>query len=269
MMRHRWAARPMSLLAATGLATAGLLVVAVLHCADAGEIRVRGSTTFNRMLLQPFRDLIETASKQSLNVIANRSGLGLLDLAEGRADVAMISAPLKDEVATLRKAHPKLSFDNFQAFEVSKTSVALLKHASNPVSEMTSTDLRKVLKGEIRNWSGLGGPSMPIRVTLVRAGGVAQAVAHQVLGGEDIAAQDEIPVYSSTQVVKVAAQEPGALGLAQLRLARDTGAHQIKLDQTISQVLSLVTNGAPSPNVDALIRAARDIAEKHLASASD
>lgn len=235
----------------------------------AEELRVHGSSTFNRTLLLPFRDVIEAQADVQLKVISSRSGLGVVDLVEGRADMAMISAPLKNELDELRRVKPNSGYDKLQAFEVSQTRIAFVVHPSNPISSLTQDVIRRILKGEISTWSEIGGPSLPIRpVHVPNEGGVTQVVISSLLDGKPIQNAKAIRVDTPTQIIKVVSQEPGALGLAQLRLAKESGLKELSLDQRLTQVLVYVTKGAPTPAMQRLIDVTRSVAEKNLASAA-
>lgn len=250
------------------LSLAGLLTAAANPAASADEIRIHGSSTFNRTLMQPFRALIEADSGHTLKVIPNRSGLGLIDLLEGRADMAMISAPFATELAELRRTHPEGDYDALQQFEVSQTRATFIVHRSNGVQQITQDQIRRVLLGEIRDWSELGGGPLPIRpVHVPNEGGVTQNVITTVLGGKPIANPNAIKVDTPQQVVMVVAQEPAALGLAQLRLSKEHNMKELVLDRQVSQVLSFVTKGPPTLAMQKVIAATKSVAEKNLAEA--
>lgn len=235
----------------------------------AEELRVHGSSTFNRTLMQPFHDLIEEKSGHTLTVISSRSGLGLLDLVEGRADMAMISAPFASEIEELRRLKPSSAYDRLRVFEVSRTRATFIVHSSNPVEALTLDNIRGILDGQITDWSQVGGPKLPIRpVHVPNEGGVTQNVIKTVLGGRHISNPNAIKVDTPIQVVKVVAQVPGALGLAQLRLSKENKMKELILDRQVAQTLSYVTNGTPTPAMQKVIEATRSIAEKNLAEAA-
>ena len=74
--------------------------------AEAATLKVQGSTTVARNLILPKQAEIEKASGQTLQIVANGSGRGVLALVSGEADMAMISAPLDVTVENLNKAKP-------------------------------------------------------------------------------------------------------------------------------------------------------------------
>ena len=245
-----------------------LALLLPLAAARADTVNIQGSTTFNTRLIQPYKPLIEAGSGHVLAVVANKSANGLLALLERRTDLAMLSSPLEEEVEALRKLKPELPFDQLHKFEIFNSRIAFAVHPSNPVRQVTIEQIAQMLGGQIGNWRAVGGPDLAIRPVYVRsAGGVTHSVIQQLLAGKPITAAAPIMVETGQQVVKVVAQEPGALGLAQIRLAQqfnlaelDTGGHFVE------QKLSFVSLGQPGPAAASVITVARAVAEKKLAA---
>jgi hypothetical protein len=71
-------------------------------------------------------------------------------------------------------------------------------------------------------------------------------------------------VQIGTQVVRVTAQEPAFLGLAQVGNLQLKNLPEIELEQPVFQVLKFVTLDEPSPQARALIEATRKVAEARL-----
>ena len=92
-------------------------------------------------------------------------------------------------------------------------------------------------------------------------------VIASVMPGKEIEAPDAIPVETATQIVKIVAQEPGALGLAQLHLVKQYKLGELAAGPPMTQQLLFVTKGPPSPAAMAVIKATREVADKRLAKA--
>lgn len=233
--------------------------------AQVERIRLQGSTTFQSLLLEEHQAKIENHANIRLDVIANKSIWGLTALVEGRADVAMISAELAGERKALQKFAPAAAIEKLQSFEIARSRIALAVHPANPVSQITLRQVSQVLRGEIGNWKDLGGRDLPIRVVLVReGGGTVVALRAQTIGDEPIKAPNVARLESPRHVLTVVAQDPGALGVAQLRLLRSQGLPELSTDLPIEQRLFLVTSGDPSPAVRRMIDASRILAVEHL-----
>jgi len=241
-----------------GVLGAAFVIGMHFSAASAANLVVQGSTTFFQQVMEKHQSDVEAKSGYKLNVISNKSGLGLLALFERRADLAMISASLDGEIAALRRTSPTLPFERLQNFEMSRTRIAFAVHPSNAIRAASLDVMRRILRGEINNWQQLGGANIPIRLVAVRGGGgVTTAVESALLQGKPIGATDVIYVQSGAQVPPVVAVERGALGLAQLTLVRAQNLPELVTDQVVEQELNLITLGEPTPAMRAVIDATR------------
>ena len=249
------------LLAALALMTA----TAALSPAVAEPLILQGSTTFNRRVMEPHEAAIEAKSGQDITVIPNRTMLGIIALMEGRAHMAMTSASLESEVNKLRKAMPGLDYDRLKAFEIASTRVAFVAHPGNAVRKASLDQIKKILTGEITNWSALGGKDAPIRLVLVGGGGgVVTTVEAELLHGQPVRGPNIIYVRTALQLTGIVEQEPNAFGIAQLALAKQKGLPEIVTEAPVEQTLSLITLGEPTPAMQAVIDAARQAVAKTM-----
>ena len=232
-----------------------------INTARSETLVLQGATTFVNGIAQPHASAVEAQTGHRLEIIPNKSNLGLLALFEHRADLAMISTTLELQVKLLRKSDAGLPFERLKAFEIARTRAALVIHPANPIRTARLQDIGKILTGEISNWKQLGGPDLAIRVVAVReGGGVVASVEARLLGTGHISAPDTIRVQVGTQIVRVVEQEPGAIGITQLAIVKSSSAVEIITDEPIEQILSLVSLGDPSPGAIDAIEAFRRLA---------
>jgi phosphate transport system substrate-binding protein len=240
---------------------AWLLLISSSSWATSQTFVVQGSTTFAHGIMDTYQAAIEAASGHKLIVVPNKTSLGLLALFDKRADFAMISGPLANEIALLKHDHPDLQYDRLRKYPVWSTAMAFAVNRSNPVRKMANETMRAILLGTITNWHEVGGFNLPIRVVHVRqGGGVQAAIEQELLEGKAIKAANVVPVQISSQVVKVVEQMPEGLGLSQLNIVRNANVAELKLDTDVEQRLDLVTLGDPTPEMVKVIEAARHVA---------
>lgn len=220
---------------------------------------MQGSTTFTHRIMDAHLAEIELGSGHRLTVVPNKSSLGLLALFEKRADFAMISGPLSAEVEALKHTHPNFAYGQLRSFNVWSTRMAFAVNKGNPVRHLDDDKMRAILLGEITSWKAVGGRDLPITLVHVREGGGVQASVEALLLGKSIGVKHAILVQISSQVVKVVAQLPEALGLSQLSILRNSNAAELTLDRPVEQHLNLVTLGDPTPEMMKVIEAARRI----------
>ena len=235
-------------------------VIAAHSQASADTLILQGSTTFNRRIIEPHQAEVEAKSGHELTIIPNRTMLGIVALMEGRAHMAMMSAPLVTEVAKLKQAMPGLDYDRLKEHRISSTRVALVVNASNPLRKMSLDVLKKILLGEITNWRELGGRDAPIRMFAVGGGGgVITSVEAELLDGRPVKAASMTHVRTALQLISVTEQERDALSFAQLSLARQKGLPEVVTERPIEQSLTLITLGEPTPAMQAVIDAMRQV----------
>jgi phosphate transport system substrate-binding protein len=232
--------------------------------AAAETLVVQGSTTFNRRIMMVHQTAIEVASGHTLTVIPNKSTPGLVALFEGKAQMAMISAPLASEIAAVRKLAPAMPCERLHAFEIAATRIAIGVHPSNPVRQASLEDIKRILLGEITNWKELGGPDLPIRVALADGGGIAAVIASELLEGRQVAARNALDVSSPEQLIQVIERSPDVVGFAQLSLVKRRNIPEIVTDRPLQTTLSLVTLDEPTPAIKAVIDAARRLAHQSM-----
>jgi phosphate transport system substrate-binding protein len=248
------------------LAPAAIVMAAALTSwtAAADPLVVQGSSTFNRRVMLVHQGAIELASGQTLTVIPSKSTPGLIALFEGRAQLAMISAPLASEIEAVKKIAPAMPCERLQAFEIMATRIAIGVHPSNPVRQASLEEIRRILLGEITNWKELGGPDLPIRVALAGGGGIAAVIESDLLKGRPVAAPNLLDVGSPEQLIQVMERSPDVVGFAQLSLVKRRNIPEIVTDLPLQTTLSLVTLDEPTPAIRAVIDAARRLANQSM-----
>lgn len=169
----------------------------------AGELSIHGSTTVYSNIFKKHEATIEQKAGVQLNIIANGSGRGILDLIDGKANMAMISAPLETAINKINKKEPgRVDAKTLMGHEVASTQVAFITHASNPVKELTLAQVKDILLGKIKNWSEVGGQNKPIIVVSEDSkGGIRALVEKKVLGKVEISApgKKEVPNGQQSQ----------------------------------------------------------------------
>ncbi len=95
----------------------------------------------------------------SIAVTGGGSGVGISSLIDGDIDVANSSRPMRDsEIADLEANQGEDAY----AVRFAVDGVAVLVNENNPVEELTVDQIGAIYRGEITNWSEVGGENMDI-----------------------------------------------------------------------------------------------------------
>lgn len=127
---------------------------------QAETLQIDGSTTvgpiadaFAEYFKKVYPDLDITVKKTG-------SGDGAAALIDGRCDIATMSRFMKDKEFKDAVANNVLPV----AHVVAMDGVCVVVHPSNPVTALTTAQIRDIYAGKITNWSQVGGSNMPIVV---------------------------------------------------------------------------------------------------------
>ncbi|SFI37726.1 phosphate ABC transporter substrate-binding protein, PhoT family [Pseudomonas guineae] len=99
----------------------------------------------------------------SIDVAAHGSGTGFTALADGSAELAASSRPIKDSEATLLLPLGDLKSASAEQI-IALDGLAIILHPDNPVSALSTEQLAQVFAGEINDWAQLGAPAGAINL---------------------------------------------------------------------------------------------------------
>jgi phosphate transport system substrate-binding protein len=174
------------------------------------EVKVRGATTVAYGLVSPHKTKIEQLAKTGLSVLPSSTGHGLAELAEGKADIAMLADPLESAAAALNAKTPGLvDLTVLSSEHVGDAFVQFIVHQSNPVARLSKAQLADLYSGKIKNWSELGGSDLPVIVV----GEPTSSPYRVIRDALAIAYRSDLRVVQNTnQCATIVAQAPGAIG---------------------------------------------------------
>jgi phosphate transport system substrate-binding protein len=238
------------------LLSAFAVALAVTQAAWAGQVSLHGSTTVMNTIIGPNKTEIERQSGQQLELVGNGSQRGIADLVAGRAQIAMISAPLAQEVRKVNeKTQGAIDAGHLKAHQIGGTTVAFAVHPINTVTTLTNRQLAGIFAGKVKNWKELGGADREIIIVTAQPGdGLRAMVEANLLDGADLPAGAR-PMTNATQIVKVVSQLPGGIGIV-APASLDGSVTELRGDDPIVQPLILVTMGEETSEVRRVIEAA-------------
>lgn len=114
---------------------------------------------------QELRISAQSAAGESLVVAiaAHGSTTGFRALAEGQAEIAMSSRPIKGKELEQLKGLGHMNGPQSE-FVVGLDGIAVIVHPDNPLTRLDKGQLQQIFSGVLRDWSQLGGEPGPIQV---------------------------------------------------------------------------------------------------------
>ncbi len=221
-----------------------------------GTLDIAGGTAHIPVMKDAAEKIMSKNPKIRISIAAGGSGVGVQKVGEGLVQIGNTGRPLT------QKEIDKYGLKSF-AFAVDGVAVAV--NPKNPVSGLTSAQLKDMFAGKITNWKEVGGVDAPIHLfTRDEASGTREVFWKRALKKGPIATSAN--VVASNGAMKVAlSQDPLALGYLSIGHV-DATVKPIKLDgkeptqenatdgtYKVTRKLYMNTKGEPTPLAKAFI----------------
>ena len=204
----------MKMLSRFAMAFAGLVCVASV--ASAEMIQIKGSDTIINLV----QKLAEVYMQQNPGVKISVTGGG-----SGTGIAAIINK--KCHIADASRAISAKEMESAAAAGVSPTRIVIaidglsvVVNADNPVSRLTSGQIGKIFKGEVTNWSEVGGKDMPINLYGRQSNsGTYGFFRDSVLKGEYSPKMNSM--NGNSQIVEAVKADPSGIGYVGVGYVKD------------------------------------------------
>ena len=170
-----------------------------------GAVNTDGSTSMADVMAAFQESFSGLYPDVTVNYSGTGSGSGITNALAGTVDIGLSSRALTDE----EKAEGAV--ENIVALD----GVAIVVNPENTVTDLTIDQIAQIYKGEITNWSELGGADAPIAVIGRDAASGTRGAFEEIVGVEDACKYTN--EYESTgEVIGSVAGNPNAIGYASL-----------------------------------------------------
>ena len=139
------------------------------------------------------------------------SGSGITAVLEGRCDIGLSSRALKDDEKAQGLTETVLAYDG----------IAIIVNPENTVEDLTVDQIASIYKGEVTNWSEVGGADGEI-VLIGREAGSGTRDGFESITGTKDACKYRQELTSTGDVITTVANNPNAIGYASLASVKDT-----------------------------------------------
>lgn len=176
-----------------------------------GLIRLAGSTSMEEYVSALAEAFMEKCPDVTITVEYVGSSAGAEAVAEGSADIGILSRRISHEESSGGLVENIVASDG----------IAVCVDRSNGVSGLTLQQLKDIYSGRLTNWSQAGGESLPVVVVGREAGSGTRETFEALLGLEEQCAYANEMDSTGAVMVRVA-RTPGAIGYISLDPADDT-----------------------------------------------
>ncbi len=123
---------------------------------DKNTIQIKGSDTEVNLVQRLSEEFMKINPEVSIAVTGGGSGTGIAALINKQTDIANSSRPMKNVEIEQAKAKGVEPIPIMFALD----GLAIITHESLPIKSLNLDEVAGIFKGEITNWSKVGGPGM-------------------------------------------------------------------------------------------------------------
>ena len=175
-----------------------------------GPVATDGSTSMEKVIGYLSEAYMEENSNVKVTYNPTGSGSGIQAVAEGRCDIGLASRDLKDEEAK-----------DLVGTVVAIDGIAMIVNTENTIEDLTIEQIASIYKGEITNWSEVGGVDAPIVLIGREAASGTRDGFESITDTEDLCKYSQ-ELTSTGDVVQTVSSNPNAIGYASLASVKDT-----------------------------------------------
>ena len=174
-----------------------------------GVVNTDGSTSMESVMGVLGESFMEMNPDVTVNYNGTGSSAGITAAMDGTADIGLASRDLKDEETGVTQ------------ITVAKDGIAIIVNPENPVADLSVEQIAQIFKGEVTNWSELGGSDGQI-VPIGREAGSGTRDGFESITDTEDACKYQNELTSTGEVIANVASNPNAIGYASLSAVDDT-----------------------------------------------
>jgi phosphate transport system substrate-binding protein len=214
-------------LAKTLAAVAALTAVLETAALADSSVTVKGSDTMVILGQKWAETYMKGHPDVKIQVTGGGSGTGIAALINGTTDIAESSRPMK---ATERKSAESRQGGTVKELPVALDALSIYVHESNPLTELSLPQAKKVYTGVITNWKELGGKDAPITLySRENNSGTYVFFKEHVLEDDDFDPSAQT-LPGTASVVNAVSKDPNGIGYGGIAYA--TGIKPLKIKKT-------------------------------------
>lgn len=242
-------------------------LLAVSGVASAEIVKLHGSTTVQKRVMEPGKDALKKATGIDLELVGNGTGNGLEDLVAGKCDASMASEELADAVASMKDASGKAAAGDLKPNVITDDVIKVIVNPANTVTKLSKDQLKGLHNGSIDNWKKVGGSDLPVIVITSHLGSATRKVFQKSIMDGTKYVDGAIEVETTRKEIDNVNQFPEAIGAVSMGFINLPGnKEKVKIVDTdkISRPLMLITKGEPNAGVKKILDFFRGEGKKYI-----
>ncbi|MCA9398180.1 MAG: PstS family phosphate ABC transporter substrate-binding protein, partial [Candidatus Omnitrophica bacterium] len=141
-----------------GILIVGMAFVLSSNVYAQDMLQIKGSDTLINLVQRLAEVYMEKNPGKYIAVTGGGSGTGIAALINDKCDIANASRLMKEKEITMAQDNGVTA----NRVVIAMDGLSVITHQDNPVSELTVDQIGAIFRGDITNWSEVGGKDMPI-----------------------------------------------------------------------------------------------------------
>lgn len=168
-----------------------------------GTIDIAGGTAHIPVMRDAAKNIMKYNRHITITVAGGGSGVGVRQVGEGLVNIGNTGRALKQS---------EIDQYGLRSFPFAIDGVAVAVHPSNPVSALTSEQVKNIFAGKITNWKELGGKDTPITLYTREDGSGTREVFVDILLEKGEILPKAVVVNSNGAMKTAVAKDPNGIG---------------------------------------------------------
>ena len=170
-----------------------------------GSVTTNGSTSMEKVVLTLNEQFMIDHPDVKASYDPTGSSTGIEAAKNGSADIGLASRALKDEEVA----------DGLKSTTLARDGIAIIVNADSAISDLTVEQIAQIFKGEVTNWSEMGGADGAIACIGREGGSGTRDGFESITGTEDLCVLSQ-ELTSTGAVIEAVKNNPQAIGYASL-----------------------------------------------------
>ncbi|WP_435321284.1 phosphate ABC transporter substrate-binding protein [Muriventricola aceti] len=170
-----------------------------------GSVTTNGSTSMEKVVLTLNEQFMIDHPDVKASYDPTGSSTGIEAAKNGSADIGLASRALKDEEVA----------DGLKSTTLALDGIAIIVNADSAISDLTVEQIAQIFKGEVTNWSEMGGADGTIACIGREGGSGTRDGFESITGTEDVCVLSQ-ELTSTGAVIEAVKNNPQAIGYASL-----------------------------------------------------
>ncbi len=176
-----------------------------------GSVTTAGSTSVQPLSEELAKAFMNNNPEVRIEVSGGGSSAGVKAAQTETADFGAASRNLKE------------SESGVQAQTIARDGIAVVVHPDNEINGLTFEQIQKIFRGEINNWSEVGGADVDMVVVNREEGSGTRGAFHEIVVGKKNEFRDDCIIQNSNGAAREAvSQDANAVGFISLGAVNDT-----------------------------------------------